>query len=444
MKRYSYILAFFLFSFQFSYAQELWEGNWKINGENTSMMRMGSMVYGVSNTSYWFGRVYPGGRRLGGVYINTTNSNSGRFDIQINGDNLSFSGLIAAGEQMRGLDNTNAMNLNGEKLESEHVLIKVSDKAGLVASDMGFTVGILDDSRVFFGKLKTANWQLFLANVTFTRINTITCERMDNGAEGEVLLTQNQRGELRLMGGQRGGYDRHIAALEAEERKKQQELAKVESAITNSNPTTTHRLRVTLNSVKMTKARFGNRQTGGLRLEARIVGSSNRMEKVAVIGNHARRFHYTHSDKKTSVSGAVIENMGSYATEGGPRWIQGQERKSSKSVVWRIDLTAQEITTSKLQLEFYSHFGWGPNLLAADMWADRSNNLGEIIKFLSGETTANSYPNLGGTKRRIPNSDDEIFLESMGGKRYVRIKSDVFDDKNHVRFEVQYTLELIN
>lgn len=426
-------------------AQEFWEGTWRVNGNEMAMVRVGRAVYGVSDDMFWFGRVYPGGRRLGGTYLNTSSANAGRFDVQLNGDNLSLSGFIAAGEDMRGLDTNNAMLIQGQKLDGNSPIINVSSTSGLAISTAGFVVGILEDERVFFGKLRSMNFQYLLANVTLTRLNNLTMQRSDAGADGEILLiANNETGKLNLTASQRGAIDRHIAAKQAEEKKRQADLAKVEASLakeTNAS-TTTSRLKITLNSVNMTKARFGNRQTGQLELVVIINGPESRMSKVAVIGNHPRRFHYT--NQGISHSGATIEQMGSFSTELGTRWTQNQERKSNKSVTWRLDLTRQEIQASRFALTVDSRFNWGPNLLAADMWAFRTNNLVEIMKYLSGETQVSDYPSMGGTRRRLPNSDDEIYLESMGGKRFVRIKSDVYDDKNHVRFTTNYTLELIN
>ena len=78
--------------------------------------------------------------------------------------------------------------------------------------------------------------------------------------------------------------------------------------------------------------------------------------------------------------------------------------------------------------------------------AKRNIELKEVLKFLSGQTRAEDYPLVNGTngRRRLPNSNDTFWLESIGGKRYVRGYGDIIEPKKgKIRFGYHYTMELL-
>ncbi|XLS29440.1 hypothetical protein ACJD0Z_01145 [Flavobacteriaceae bacterium M23B6Z8] len=75
----------------------------------------------------------------------------------------------------------------------------------------------------------------------------------------------------------------------------------------------------------------------------------------------------------------------------------------------------------------------------------RTINLKEVLKFLTGVTNAGDYSNAGSGRKRLPNSSDTFWLETVGSKRYVRGYGDIIEPtKGKIRFGYHYTLELVD
>lgn len=73
--------------------------------------------------------------------------------------------------------------------------------------------------------------------------------------------------------------------------------------------------------------------------------------------------------------------------------------------------------------------------------------LPQILDFLTGKTNASDYPLVSGHngRRRIPNTHNSFWLETVGNKRYARGYSDVKEvNKGKIAFGYHYTIELVD
>lgn len=432
MKKYLFFLIGLLLAFSSLAQGNLWTGVWSSDKGELSIIQTGGYIYGAHDQWIFFGKVYPGGRRATGTFVNAAQKSSGRFDILINGDNASFSGFMAPGEDFRVLTKDNALPWDGNKTQKE--LLTFADKNGnhVVMSAQGMINGIQDNGRVFYGKAKIIELEVLTADVELARLDP-TGKRVDTPLKGEFILFSDfinpYNAKMSVSGV--GSIARWQAAREAEA-KRIEAQNKIEAAkpMPKSSPNL-YRLKMTFNDVTLTKARVGGNQRGNLGISARISGPKHREEQISLVRENRTRAknNYTH-----------IGWMGSFSST----WPEGQKRNLNKFVIWNIPFTTAEIQSSTMKLNTFMQFAWGPNLLAANMGAERSSNLAEIIKYLSGQTQAADYPNASGGRKRLPNSDETFWLETAGGKRYVRGEGEMYDSKDHVRFRYTYTLELVD
>ncbi len=414
------------------FAQGQWEGVWTSDKGEISFIQAGGYVYGAHDQWVAFGKVYPGGRRIAGTYVNLAQKNAGRFDLQINGDNLSFSGFMAPGEDFRVLNKENSIVWNGEKSDRSPLTFKDKNGNHLILSQQGMINGIQDNGRVFYGKLKTINLSYLTSDVELARLD-VTAKRIDAPQNGELILFGDpyNPANVKMSVGGVGSIARWQAAREAEE-KRIEALNKAEQAKPQPKAAPNlFRIKVTYNETTLTKARVGRSQRGDLMISSFLEGPKPRTDKIS----------WVHQDRSRGASRfASVGSLGSFSST----WPEGQARNVGKFIIWNIPFTIPEIQASSMKLSTSMRFVWGPNLLAADMWGERSTNLAEIIKFLSGKTQASDYLNATAGRKRLPNSQDTFWLETVGGKRYVRGLGEMYDDRDHVRFQYTYTIELVN
>lgn len=107
-----------------------------------------------------------------------------------------------------------------------------------------------------------------------------------------------------------------------------------------------------------------------------------------------------------------------------------------------INESIAEIQQKNIKLSNQIDFHWGIPLQYVKILA--KNNLVEILKFLTRETQASDYTDAVHGRKRLPNSHDTFWLETSGGKRYVRGYGDLIPRGDKVRFGYHYTLELID
>ncbi|GMQ27109.1 hypothetical protein Aoki45_37920 [Algoriphagus sp. oki45] len=411
----------------------LWTGVWSSDKGELSITQAGGYIYGVHDQWVFFGKVYPGGRRAAGTFVNSAQKSAGRFDIMINGDNLSFSGFLAPGEDFRVLTKDNAISWDGNKTQKE--LLTFSDKNGnsLVMSEQGMINGRQDNGRVFYGKAKTTQFDFLTADLELARLDP-TGKRADPPVKGELILFSDpfNPANVKMAVTGVGSIARWQAAREAEAKRIEAQNKAEASKPMPKASSNMYRMKMTYNDVTLTKARVGRNQRGDLSISTLIQGPKPREEQISYV-----RDNRTRGKSNFVWFGWMGNNFGT-------TWPEGQKRNIGKFVIWNIPFSTAEIQSSTMKITTSMRFSWGPNLLAADMWGDRSNNLAEIIKFLSGQTQAGDYPNASGGRKRLPNSDETFWLETVGGKRYVRGEGEMYDDKDHVRFRYTYTLELID
>jgi hypothetical protein len=432
MKKYLFFWIGLLLTFSSLAQGNLWTGVWSSDKGELSIIQTGGYIYGAHDQWIFFGKVYPGGRRAAGTFVNAALKSSGRFDIMINGDNASFSGFMAPGEDFRVLTKDNALPWDGNKTQKE--LLTFADKNGnnVVMSAQGMINGIQDNGRVFYGKAKTIQMNFLTADVELARLDP-TGKRADPPIKGEFILFSDlfNPDNVKMAVSGVGSIARWQAAREAEAKRiEAQNKAEATKPTPKASPNL-YRLKMTYNDVTLTKARVGRNQRGSLGISALISGPKPREEQISLVRENRTR---------AKSNFAMIDYMGSFSST----WPEGQKRSLNKFVIWNIPFSTAEIQSSTMKLTTSMRFAWGPNLLAADMWADRSSNLAEIIKYLSAQTQASDYPNASGGRKRLPNSDETFWLETAGGKRYVRGEGEMYDDKDHVRFRYTYTLELVD
>lgn len=132
------------------------------------------------------------------------------------------------------------------------------------------------------------------------------------------------------------------------------------------------------------------------------------------------------------------------------KWTVGEVMKPQNAIVFHIAQSISEINhnasfSNSLSGNDFGKVRIGVGAFGVPMFEKRDINLKEILKFLSGETLATDYPiaseNSG--RRRLPNTDDTFWLETVGGKRYARGYGDILLDNGDLRYGYHYTLELV-
>ncbi|RMB58017.1 hypothetical protein EAX61_10385 [Dokdonia sinensis] len=132
------------------------------------------------------------------------------------------------------------------------------------------------------------------------------------------------------------------------------------------------------------------------------------------------------------------------------KWSVGEVERPQTSIVFHIAQSLQNIDhnasfTNTFNVQDYGKVRFGVWGIPNNEYAERKINLKEILKFLSGTTQANDYPIVPNTsnRRRIPNTDDTFWLETVGGNRYARGYGDILLDSGDLRYGYHYTLELV-
>lgn len=125
-------------------------------------------------------------------------------------------------------------------------------------------------------------------------------------------------------------------------------------------------------------------------------------------------------------------------TSSNTNFIEGQDIKVNDYLVYDYDAVNYE--------KAFTNFAFFEKGQTQRLYKERMLNLPEIFRFLNGDAQASEYPIVPGHdgRRRIPNSSDTFWLETVAGKRYVRGYGDLIeDDKGKIRFGYHYTIELV-
>lgn len=143
-----------------------------------------------------------------------------------------------------------------------------------------------------------------------------------------------------------------------------------------------------------------------------------------------------------------IQSSNLYKDNAMRSWQVGETISPNSAIVFHIGHNLNQIkTTDKLDLSLaLKDKTKSPPIVSVPRSVDRDVNLREIIKYLTGLTQEADYPVVTGHdgRRRFPNSQDTFWLETIGGKRYIRGYGDLLLDKGKLRFGYHYTVELVN
>lgn len=139
----------------------------------------------------------------------------------------------------------------------------------------------------------------------------------------------------------------------------------------------------------------------------------------------------------------ILHNDGGFR-----RWTLGESASNNNAIVFHISQKLNEISYSdEFEMELnVSDKSTSPLLPSPKRNITRDIHLKETIKFLTEATKSEDYPIAQGHdgRRRFPNSQDTFWLETIGGKRYIRGYGDLLLDDGKLRFGYHYTMELIN
>lgn len=129
-----------------------------------------------------------------------------------------------------------------------------------------------------------------------------------------------------------------------------------------------------------------------------------------------------------------------YKASGNQNYVEGQNRQVNNFV-------SHEFSNLKFRnaaIQFYFAEAVGVQMISE---VKEINLPPQIIDFLTGNTEASDYPLVPGHngRRRITNTQDSFWLETIGGKRYARGYADVKDkNRGKIHFGYHYTIELVD
>lgn len=426
MKKYLSFILYLFFGTSLAFAQGKWEGTWNsTQGSTLYLVQSGGYVYGIlGNQGYIFGRVAQGGNRVAGTYTDEIQGSSGRFEWLMSSEGNSFSGLKAWGEDFKVLNIDNSTEWKGSRKSGED-LIKVLKSSSLdlrlVSSPQNRVAGVsIKDKKAFYGK---ANGNAFAGKLSAL---DVTGKRTSEG---------NFNFGLSYAVAANSSATGNTANTTTS-------TAPPKNIRTTSEPKLQrdYKLKITLNSVKLNKARFGSTQKGGF-YAAVFFNKPSNIRRIK--NNIPEPWGTTYGNWKIGKApdlGNIV-----FAGESKTPWTVGQDVKTKQELIYEFKKTTQELASDNTSLEIWTSFDYNNYTGAGgDMKSDRYIDIKEIIKFLLEETDASDYPDAVHGRKRLPNSTDTFWLETIGGKRYARGYGDLFDGKDQVRLGYGYTIELID
>jgi hypothetical protein len=426
MKKYLTFILFLFLGTGLTLAQGKWEGTWNsTQGTTLYLVQSGGYVYGIfGNQGYIFGRVAQGGNRVAGTYTDEIQGAAGRFEWRMSSTGNSFSGLKTWGEEFKVLDINNSTEWKGSRKSGEDltkVLKSNSLDLRLVSSPQNRLAGVSKkDKKAFYGK---ANGNAF----------------------GGKLSALDVTGKRTSEGNFSFGLSYAVAANSSATGNSASTTTSTsppKNTRTNTEPKLRrdYKLKITLNSVKLNKARFGNTQKGGFFASVFFNKPTNiRMIRNNVPESWGTTYGSWKIGKAPDISNIIFQG------DSKTPWVVGQEVKTNQELIYEFKQTTQELARNNTSVEIWTSFDYNNYTGAGgDMESDRYIDIKEIIKFLLGETDASDYPNAVHGRKRLPNSTDTFWLETIGGKRYARGYGDLFDGKDQVRLGYSYTIELID
>ena len=209
---------------------------------------------------------------------------------------------------------------------------------------------------------------------------------------------------------------------------------------TNTAPQPKFRLKITLNSFKCNGAdNVFNREKGFVRFETglKTLGASYKPKNIQL------------NEGVTE----IIPNYEHFLYRSWPEVSRdfpvGVNQQVNNSLEYHIIYSLNRMKSGRN--DFYIDFIFLEKFIplifidTRGLYSRRQIDLTEVLKFLSEETRAEDYPIVSGAdgRRRLPNSSDTFWLETIGGKRYIRGYGDVIEPKQgKIRFGYHYTMEL--
>lgn len=400
-------------------AQGKWEGTWTTNQGTVYLVQGGGFVYGVfDNRGYIFGRVAAGGNRIAGTYTDEIAGTPGRFEWTMSSGDKSFTGLKTYGEEFKVLNIDNSTEWKASKKGNEN-LTKKTVNTGNSATIFRF---VQSPNNRYAGtevSTKKAIYGKIVGNVSQNgKISPLDATGKRTDESGSVLAVAQAMP--------------HDASAASQPAQSSSNSSGTTSAAQTSPPATQSasavvaapaakplKLRMTWNSVKMNKANFGSSTRGCLWLSTKV-------------------------DDGLDAPAANWKTVGKIGS--GTNYYDfkvGVDVRKTNHLDIVINESIAEMQQKNIKLSNKIYFQWGTALLqSVEMPA--ANNLAEILKFLTGQTKSSDYPDAVHGRKRLPNSHDTFWLETGGGKRYVRGYGDLIPRGDKVRFGYHYTLELVD
>lgn len=396
-------------------AQGKWEGTWTTNQGTVYLVQGGGFVYGVfDNRGYIFGRVAAGGNRIAGTYTDEIAGTPGRFEWTMSSGDKSFTGLKTYGEEFKVLNIDNSTEWKASKKGNENLTRKT------VNSNNGATIFrfVQSPNNRYAGtevSTKKAIYGKIVGNVSQNgKISPLDATGKRTGESGSLLAIAQAMPHDAPAASQPAQSNSSGATSVAQASRPVTQS--VSAAAPAQKP---YKLRITWNSIKMNKANFGNSTRGYLWFTTKVDEEG--------VGAPAANW---------KTVGRIGSNNVYY------EFKVGVDVRKTNHLDIVINESIAEIQQKNIKLSNQIDFHWGIPLQYVEILA--KNNLAEILKFLTRETQASDYSDAVHGRKRLPNSHDTFWLETSGGKRYVRGYGDLIPRGDKVRFGYHYTLELID